>query len=72
MKKLRNFVSLPSNFNVYGYEETVLCIIHDAPGHEPECVCTGEFTAWGYCLAGGENVHDGKGDSDHKREKPMA
>jgi hypothetical protein len=54
------------------YDETVSCVINDAFGHEPECIGSGEFTAWGYCLAGGENVHDGKGDSDHKREKPMA
>jgi hypothetical protein len=65
-------VSKPSNFSVYVYEETVLCVIDDGSGHEPERIGSGEFATWGYRLAGRENVHDSEGASDNKREKPMA
>jgi hypothetical protein len=53
------------------YDETVSCVINDAFGHEPECIGSGEFTAWGDSLTGTKDVHNGEGDTDHQREEPM-
>jgi hypothetical protein len=54
------------------YYETVSCDIDNTLGHGAGCIGSGEFTAWGDCLAGTEDVYEGEGESDNQREEPMA